>query len=89
MSPGIFIWHAPHSSGVVREDAHKEGQHLPQQTYTGPMCMLLTILLIFLSYACDEVYIEFFFFFFIFYVDNVQERMTHNLSSDPAATQSV
>jgi hypothetical protein len=28
-------------------------------------------------------------FFFVFYVDNVQERMTQNLSSDPVATQSV
>lgn len=25
----------------------------------------------------------------VFYVDDVQERMTQNLSSDPAATQSV
>jgi hypothetical protein len=25
----------------------------------------------------------------VFYVDDVQERMTHNLSTDPAATQSV
>jgi hypothetical protein len=27
--------------------------------------------------------------FCVFYVDNIQERMTQNLSSDPAATQSV
>jgi hypothetical protein len=27
--------------------------------------------------------------FFVFYVDDVQERMTQNLSSDPTATQSV
>jgi hypothetical protein len=33
--------------------------------------------------------IKYILIFFVFYVDYVQERMTQNLSSDPAATQSV
>jgi hypothetical protein len=41
MATGMYIWHAPHSRRVVREDVHKEGWHLPEWTYTGPMRMLL------------------------------------------------
>lgn len=41
MATGMYIWHAPHSRRVVREDAHKEGRHLPEWTHTGPMRMRL------------------------------------------------
>jgi hypothetical protein len=41
MTTDMYIWHAPHSRCVVREDPHKEGRHLLEWTYTGPMRMLL------------------------------------------------
>lgn len=41
MTTDMYIWHAPHSRRVVREDPHKEGRHLLERTYTGPMRMLL------------------------------------------------
>jgi hypothetical protein len=41
MTTDKYIWHAPHSRRVVSEDAHKEGRHLLEWTYTGPMRMLL------------------------------------------------
>jgi len=86
MATGMYIWHAPHSSRVIREDAHKEGRHLPEWTHTDPMCMLLIYFTrVFLSYVCDMTLFN----ICVFYVDDVQERMARNLSTDLAATQSV
>jgi hypothetical protein len=41
MTTDMYIWHAPHSRRVVREDPHKEGRHFRERPYTGLMCMLL------------------------------------------------
>jgi hypothetical protein len=41
MTTDMYIWHGPHLRCVVREDPHKEGRHLLEWTYTGPMRMLL------------------------------------------------
>jgi hypothetical protein len=41
MTTDMYIWYVPHSRHVLREDPHKEGRHLREQTYTGPMRMLL------------------------------------------------
>jgi len=41
MATGMYIWHATHSRRVVREDAYKEGRHLPEWAYTGPIRKLL------------------------------------------------
>jgi hypothetical protein len=41
MTTDMYIWHTPHSRRVVREDPHKEGRHLRERAYTGPMRMLL------------------------------------------------
>jgi hypothetical protein len=41
MTTDMYIWHAPHSRRVVREDPHKEGRHFRERPYTGLMRMLL------------------------------------------------
>jgi hypothetical protein len=47
--------------------------------------LLIYFTLVFLSYVCDMTLFN----ICVFYVDDVQERMVQNLSTDPATTQSV
>jgi hypothetical protein len=48
MTTDMYIWHAPHSLRVVREDPHKEGRHLRERTYMGSY-----------AYATDLIYYYF------------------------------
>jgi hypothetical protein len=52
MAIGNHFWHASHSRGVIRQDAHEEGRDPPERAYTGPMRMLLIYFFFNISKLC-------------------------------------
>jgi hypothetical protein len=73
-----------HATSFVKTHTRMDGTYLNERTRVLCVCYW-SILLIFLNYVCDMALFN----IWVFHIDDVQERMTQSLSSDPAATQSV
>jgi hypothetical protein len=85
-----IVWRQASTSGTlptraesfVKTHTRTDDTYLNEQTRDLCVCYC-SMLLIFISYAFDKVFIS------VLYVDDVQERMTQSLSTDPAATDPV
>jgi hypothetical protein len=64
------FWHTSQSSGVICQDAHEEGRESPEWAYMGPMRMLpiYFFFLIFLSYTCANLYIDYIYIYIYIYI---------------------